>query len=83
MARSSVADAPCDQLVRLLSTEPWEIRRNFMLVCALMLGYNLSGTLIISNYASQIFAEIHVADRALPGGRAAAPPLPQASATAS
>ncbi len=60
------ADSPLEQLVVLLTREPWETRRNFGLVCALMLGYNLSGTLIISNYASQIFAEIHVADRALP-----------------
>ena len=31
------------------SAEPFEVRRNFGLIIALMLGYNLSGTLIITN----------------------------------
>ena len=62
-AKSS--DSPVALLGRMLK-EPWPIRRNFLLILALMLGYNLSGTLIISNYASQIFESIHAADRALP-----------------
>jgi len=66
LGKSRSQDSPFEQLVRMLTLEPWEVRRNFGLVCALMIGYNLSGTLIISNYASTLFAEIHVADRTLP-----------------
>ena len=53
-------------LLREMIEEPWPIRRNFYLVLALMLGYNLSGTLIISNYAGDVFAAIGAGDRALP-----------------
>ena len=33
------------------------MRRNFGIIIALMVGYNLSGTLVISNYASDILAD--------------------------
>ena len=45
------------QLMALLTKEPASVRRNFLLIVAMMLGYNLSGTLVIANYASEIFAE--------------------------
>ena len=43
--------------MRMLTDEPPSVRRNFGLIIALMVGYNLSGTLIISNYASDILAD--------------------------
>ena len=60
------SEAPHRQLVALLTVEPREVRRNFGLVLALMLGYNLSGTLVIANYAGEIFASAGAAGRDLP-----------------
>eukprot|EP00308_Calcidiscus_leptoporus_P022256 CAMPEP_0119368524 /NCGR_PEP_ID=MMETSP1334-20130426/15166_1 /TAXON_ID=127549 /ORGANISM="Calcidiscus leptoporus, Strain RCC1130" /LENGTH=351 /DNA_ID=CAMNT_0007385179 /DNA_START=29 /DNA_END=1084 /DNA_ORIENTATION=+ len=59
-------EAPMRQLHRMVALEPPQVRRNFFLVVAMMLGYNLSGTLIIANYASQIFAAAGASSRALP-----------------
>ena len=39
--------SPMRELVHLLTRERWDLRRNFLLILALMLGYNLSGTLIL------------------------------------
>ena len=60
------ADEPLKQLATLLTREPFELKRNFLLILALQIGYNLSGTLIISNYASDIFAVAGASDRSLP-----------------
>ena len=41
-------------LWRMLTAEAPSVRRNFGLIIAMMVGYNLSGTLVISNYASEL-----------------------------
>ena len=44
-------------LHHMLCEEQPEIRRNFGLILALTTGYNLSGTLVITNYASDILSD--------------------------
>lgn len=44
-------------LYRMLSVEPPSVRRNFGLIIAIMVGYNLSGTLVIANYASDLLSD--------------------------
>ena len=57
-SKTAGADAGAPRmLMRMLTEEPPSVRRNFGLIIALMVGYNLSGTLIISNYASDILAD--------------------------
>ena len=57
-SKTAGADAGAPRmLMRMLTVEPPSVRRNFGLIIALMVGYNLSGTLIISNYASDILAD--------------------------
>lgn len=53
----SSAEGALAKLKRMLTAEPPEVRRNFSLILAMMIGYNLSGTLIISNYASDILSD--------------------------
>lgn len=56
--KSKGADAGAPRmLVRMLTVEPPTVRRNFGLIVAMMIGYNLSGTLVISNYASDLLAD--------------------------
>mmetsp|Transcript_5646 Transcript_5646/g.9460 ORF Transcript_5646/g.9460 Transcript_5646/m.9460 type:complete len:447 (-) Transcript_5646:380-1720(-) len=64
--RATSEDTALQQFRRMFTFEPWELRRNFLLIVALMFGYNLSGTLIIANYASQILAAAGTSNRALP-----------------
>ena len=52
--------------LRTLMAEPFETRRNFGLIVALMFGYNLSGTLVIANYAGELFASAGASGRTLP-----------------
>ena len=59
-------DSPVDQLRNIFLAERVEVRRNFGLVVAMMAGYNLSGALVIANYAGEIFAAAGASDRALP-----------------
>lgn len=57
---------PLQLLHKLLTQEEYTVRRNFFLVIALMFGYNLSGTLVIANYAGDMLAAVGASDRALP-----------------
>ena len=61
--RSAGEEAP--SLCTLLA-EPFEVRRNFGLILALMLGYNLSGTLVIANFAGDLFSSAGAGGRTLP-----------------
>ncbi len=54
---AQVSGGALTTLRRMLTTEPPLVRRNFGLVIALMVGYNLSGTLVISIYASDILGD--------------------------
>ena len=66
-AQQSVSSGEPSQLLRdMFTKERWPVRRNFFLILALMFGYNLSGTLIISNFAGEILASIGAGNRALP-----------------
>ena len=60
---SAGEDAPS---LRTLLAEPFEVRRNFGLILALMLGYNLSGTLVIANFAGDLFSSAGASGRTLP-----------------
>ena len=67
-AEAREAEAPAAEAPTLFSllAEPYEVRRNFGLIIALMLGYNLSGTLVIANYAGELFASAGESSRELP-----------------
>ena len=62
-----VSDTPLEQIRQLCSAgTAWQTRRNFGLILAMMVGYNLSGTLVIANYAGDILASAGAYDRSLP-----------------
>ena len=52
-------DAPLQLLKQLCSRESWTTRRNFLLILALMLGYNLSGERFVCSCACLWHCESH------------------------